>query len=126
MEWQDTDAAGHHHHSAVIRWVESAETVLYERLDLTALMGVVPRVRYEVDFVDRLFYRDLVEIEFSVAEVGRTSATFAFDIRGPRGPAARGRMVVVHVSAAGEGAAPWPDATRTTLLTAGRQPADPP
>jgi acyl-CoA thioesterase FadM len=125
MEWQDTDAAGHHHHSAVLRWVESAETVLYERLGLTGLMGVVPRVRYEVDFVDRLFYRDLVEIELSVAEVGRTSATFAFEIRGPRGPAAHGRMVIVHVASPASGATPWPETTRKVLLTAGQQAPDP-
>jgi len=28
VEWQDTDAAGHYHHSTVIRWVEAAEAVL--------------------------------------------------------------------------------------------------
>src|SRR5690606_35087854 len=38
VEWQDTDAAGHYHHSAVIRWVEAAETALHERLGLTELM----------------------------------------------------------------------------------------
>ena len=27
VEWPDTDAAGHYHHSSVIRWVEAAETV---------------------------------------------------------------------------------------------------
>ena len=28
VEWPDTDAAGHYHHSTVVRWVEAAEAVL--------------------------------------------------------------------------------------------------
>jgi len=39
VEWHDTDAAGHHHHGAVLRWVESAETVLLERRSATELYG---------------------------------------------------------------------------------------
>lgn len=55
VEWRDTDAAGHYHHSAVIHWVEAAEAALQQRLGLGELYGTVPRVRYEVDYLDRLW-----------------------------------------------------------------------
>ena len=99
VEWQDTDAAGHYHHATVIRWVEAAEAELYARLGLD-LMGIVPRVRYEVDYTDRLFYGEAVSVALWVESLGETSVTFAFEVRGPRGIAARGRMVVVYVSRA--------------------------
>lgn len=110
VDWQDTDAAGHYHHSAVIRWVEAAETALHEQLGLAYLMGKVPRVHYEVDYLDRLYYREPVSIELAVAEAGRTSLTYTFEVTGPRGVAARGRMVVVHVHPETGAAQPWPDA----------------
>jgi len=113
VEWQDTDAAGHYHHSAVIRWVEAAETALHERLGLAQLMGIVPRVRYEVDYRDRLYYREPVSISLRVADVGRTSLTYRFEVAGPRGPAATGRMVVVHVDRDTGAPTPWPDPVRT-------------
>ena len=31
VEWVDTDASGHQHNSAVMRWVESAEAELFLR-----------------------------------------------------------------------------------------------
>jgi acyl-CoA thioesterase FadM len=49
LQWQDTDASGHQHHSVVLRWVEEAEAVLLDELGLTGLLGHTPRVRYEVN-----------------------------------------------------------------------------
>lgn len=123
VEWSDTDAAGHYHHSAVIRWVEAAEEVLHTRLGLPQLFGVVPRVRYEVDYLDRLWFREQVVTALWVESVGRTSVAYAFEVTGPRGPAARGRMVCVNIgSRSGEvapdaesPAVPWPDEVRHRL-----------
>lgn len=121
VEWQDTDAAGHYHHSTVIRWVEAAETALHERLGLAHLMGVVPRVHYEVDYRDRLYYREPVSITLRVAEVGRTSLTYTFEVAGPRGPAAAGRMTVVHVDRDTGAPTPWPPSVRGLADGAARQ-----
>jgi len=123
VDWCDTDAAGHYHHSSVIRWAEAAEADLHVRLGLPHLVGVVPRVRYEVDYLDRLWFRDEVVTSLWVEAIGRTSLTYAFEVVGPRGPAARGRMVCVNVgvrSGAGEGAPPepWPDDVRQALQPA--------
>lgn len=34
VEWVDTDAAGHQHNSAIMRWAESAEAELFRQLEL--------------------------------------------------------------------------------------------
>lgn len=131
VDWCDTDAAGHHHHSSVIRWVEAAENALHEELGLLELFGAVPRVRYEVDYVDRLWFRDEVVTSLWVEAIGRTSLTLGFEVMGPRGPAARGRMICVNVAggaggSSGDGtpAAPWPDAVRDLLEQHRRPPPE--
>jgi len=101
VEWPDTDAAGHYHHSAVIRWVEAAEAALHERLGLPELFGIVPRVHYEVDYLERLWFRDRVTVMLEVAEVGRTSLRYVFQVDRDGQPAARGEMVCVRTDAEG-------------------------
>lgn len=109
VEWPDTDAAGHYHHSSVIRWVEAAESALHTALGLSDLFGTVPRVRYEVDYLDRLWFRDTVQIEIRVAAVGRSSLTYEFEVCRDGTSAARGRMVCVNSDPAGAGSEPWPE-----------------
>lgn len=113
VEWPDTDAAGHYHHSAVIRWVEAAEAALHERLELPELFGTVPRVHYEVDYLERLWFRDRVAVTLEVAEVGRTSIRYAFRVDRDGRPAARGEMVCVRTD--GEGPVAWDDDVRVAL-----------
>jgi YbgC/YbaW family acyl-CoA thioester hydrolase len=115
VEWPDTDAAGHYHHSSVIRWVEAAEAALHSELGLDDLFGTVPRVRYEVDYLARLWFRDLVQITLEVSDVGRTSLTYAFTVRRDGEVAARGRMVCVNADPKGEGATAWGDDVRARL-----------
>jgi acyl-CoA thioester hydrolase len=124
VEWSDTDAAGHHHNTAVLRWLEAAETVLHERLGIVdQTFGRTPRVRIEIDFTERLYFGDLVEIRLAVAAVGRTSLTYSFEVARGDTVAARGRAVVVNAGA-GEGAEPWPDELRQALAGAGPQPGE--
>jgi acyl-CoA thioester hydrolase len=62
-----------------------------------------------------------------VEHVGTSSLIYGFEVVGPRGPAARGRMVCVNVgSRSGPGpeegqgpppAAPWPDEVRAALTS---------
>jgi acyl-CoA thioester hydrolase len=115
VEWPDTDAAGHYHHSSVIRWVEAAEAALHTELGLDELFGTVPRVHYELDYLARLWFRDLVQITLEVESVGRTSLTYAFVVRRDGEVAARGRMVCVHADPKGEGATAWDGDVRARL-----------
>lgn len=121
VEWPDTDAAGHHHHSAVVRWMESAEGALLRALDRPDLFGVVPRVHYEVDYRARLYFGQLIRITIAVAEVGRSSLTYVFTVRVGDEIAAEGRVVVVHTGAGSAGSEPWDDDIRAKFLGAGPQ-----
>ena len=124
VEWPDTDAAGHYHHSTVIRWVEAAEAVLYDRLGLRELFGRIPRVRYEVDYTARLWFGDRVDITIGVAALGRTSIRYAFEVRRGAEVAAVGTMVAVSSDPAEVGPAAWTDDVRERFTTSGAQAAE--
>ena len=119
VEWPDTDAAGHYHHSTVVRWVEAAEAVLYERLGLLELFGRIPRVHYQVDYRARLWFGDLVEVTIAVAELGRTSINYDFEVRRGENVAAVGTMVAVSSDPSDGGTVPWPDDVRASFTTSG-------
>ncbi|WP_198407200.1 acyl-CoA thioesterase [Nocardia terpenica] len=122
VDWQDTDAAGHYHHSTVIRWVEAAEAAFLDRFGLRWLFGRIPRVRYEVDYLDRLWFGDIASITLTVGHLGRTSVRYDFVITRIRDPrqhpadpptvAARGTVIAVH---ADDEAQPWPASVVTAL-----------
>ncbi|QMU77129.1 acyl-CoA thioesterase [Streptacidiphilus sp. PB12-B1b] len=124
VEWSDTDAAGHYHFSAVLRWAEAAEAVLLRRLGLAELFGSIPRVHFEADYRERLWFGDPVRITLRVDKVGTSSLHYAFEVAGPAGTAAVGRMSVVHSAATASGPTPWPAQMRARLAEAGPQPAE--
>ncbi len=125
VEWPDTDAAGHYHHSTVVRWVEAAEAVLLRRLGLAHLFGSTPRVHFEADYRARLWFGDAVRTELRVTKVGDRSLHYAFTVHGEQGEeASTGQMVVAHSAARATGATPWPEDVRAVLTTAGPQRAE--
>jgi acyl-CoA thioester hydrolase len=63
----------------------------------------VQLVRSEIDWRSSLRWPDEAEVEVSVAQVGRTSFSLAFAVRGPEGPVADGRTVYVVVGTDGSG-----------------------
>ncbi|MER7953787.1 acyl-CoA thioesterase [Streptomyces sp. NPDC096030] len=122
VEWPDTDAAGHYHHSTVVRWVEAAEAVLLRRLGLSHLFGSTPRVHFEADYRARLWFGEAVRTELRVTKVGTSSLHYAFTVRGTEGAeAATGRMVIAHSAARATGTTPWPADVREVLTKAGPQ-----
>ncbi|MFB7615897.1 acyl-CoA thioesterase [Kitasatospora sp. NPDC056181] len=124
VEWSDTDAAGHYHFSAVQRWVEAAEAVLLRRLGLAGLFGRIPRVHFEADYRERLWFGDEVRTELRVLRVGGSSLHYAFEVHGPQGLAAAGRMSVVHAAPQAKGTEPWPAEVRRALAESGPQQAE--
>lgn len=133
VEWVDTDAAGHHHNTAIVRFVEAAEAELARRHGLTGYFGAAPRVHHSVDYESRLFFGQVVTAVVTVERIGTSSMTFAFEVWGeafeqrPRQRAARGRFVVAHVPGPGGGAEPWPaDWVRRLGGVDGRPPEAPP
>jgi acyl-CoA thioester hydrolase len=106
-----------------MRWVEQAESLLYESLGIAdATAGCVPRVHFEIEYINQLFFRDLLEVTLSVESVGRTSLTYSFQIAGEDALAVRGNYVVVLTGRTGKKARPWPDVVRAALTESGEQP----
>ena len=121
VEWRDTDAAGHHHNSAIVRFVEAAEAELMRQRGLTGYFGASPRVRYEADFTSTLWFDQEVTATVVLERVGTSSLSFRFEVWGeqtaqlPRRLAARGRYVVAHVPRGAQSSAPWPEEWRAAL-----------
>ncbi|KHL01489.1 hypothetical protein LK10_15760 [Sinomonas humi] len=124
VEWVDTDAAGHHHNSFVLRSVEAAEARLFRRLGmLEGFFSSSPRVRQEVDYLSSLYFGQEATTILEIESLGRSSMTFRFEVWGeafdgaPRGPvprrlAATGKFVTVHVPHGEDASAPWPPHVR--------------
>ncbi|MEG2424874.1 MULTISPECIES: thioesterase family protein [Micrococcaceae] len=114
IEWVDTDAAGHHHNSAILRFVEAAEAKLFREAGAESYFSISPRVRHEVDYRAKLYFGQAVTIAIRVEKVGASSMSFGFKVWGHahqgRGfaLAAEGRFVTVCVPVGGESSAPWP------------------
>lgn len=115
VEWHDTDASGHQHHSAVLRWVEAAEAELLRSRGLAWLFGRTPRVRHEVNYRSRLWFGQVVRIRLWVAGLGRSSMRFDFEVTGATGPAAGGTVVIAHAEPDAPSTVPWPDEVRVAL-----------
>lgn len=119
LEWADTDAAGHNHFSVAFRWMEEVEHELRRALGLpTDMTGGIPRVHVEVDYRDRIWFGEEVDITMGVAEVGRTSCRFVWRVdrvAGNRNVLMEGSHVVVYSPDAHGGAAPWPEHVKAAL-----------
>jgi acyl-CoA thioester hydrolase len=122
VEWADTDAAGHHHFSAPLRWVEHAESLLYDRLGIVDFIAaLVPRVHFDIDYFSRLQYRDMYELTLVVKRLGRSSLTYRFEIKSADHMVAEGTLVVVLTGLSDRKARPWPEQVRSILAEAGDQ-----
>ena len=115
VEWVDTDAAGHQHYTAILRWAEAAEAELLRNLGLDRLFGRTPRVRHEVDYKGRLWFGEIVRTRLWVDALGRTSLRFGFTVHGPKGLAAQGTVTIAHAEPDQPRATPWPDEVRALL-----------
>lgn len=115
VEWSDTDASGHYHNAAIVRFVEAAEAALVRERGVVGYFGAAPRVRYEVDFASPLWFGQEVTTVLVVERIGTSSMTFGFEVWGeesdshPRELAASGSYTVVHVPLRVERVSePWP------------------
>lgn len=123
VEWADTDASGKYHNTAAFRLAEQAETRLLDALGLLdEIYGRLPRVHMSVDLTEPLRFNDEVDVELRVAELGRTSITYEFDIRRDERSVAAGRMVAVLLAGPAE-REEWTDRHREALTAAGPQQA---
>ena len=116
VAWVDTDAGGRIHFTAAFRWAEAAETALGRSLGLLEDWGDLPRRAVEAEYLQVLRFEDEIEIELRPERLGRTSVTYAWEIRRDGEVCIRGRHTAVHVDANGQSAPP-------PAGRAGRRPA---
>lgn len=116
VAWGETDAAGHNHFAAAFRWLEESEHALYRCLGFSAeFIDRVPRVHIDIDYKDRLYFGQLIEVELGVVSVGTSSCRFAMHVRRDGVEVIGATYVVVHVAGTTEGGTPWPAELRTAL-----------
>lgn len=120
VEYPDTDASGHYQNAAVMRWVQAAEADLHERLGIVdRTFGHAPRLHFEVDFLERLWFMDPIQVDLAVSHVGTSSVRYAFVVRRDDVVAARGWYAVAHVPRGKDKAEPWPVDLRTAFREGG-------
>ncbi|MGH3653084.1 acyl-CoA thioesterase [Glutamicibacter sp.] len=122
IEWVDTDAAGHQHNSAILRFVEAAEAKLFRELELPGYFPIAPRVRQEVDYKAKLFFGQGVTTVLRIDRLGGKSLCFSFKVFGHAfndrviAEAASGKFVTACVPLGSETSAPWPENVRRAIL----------
>ncbi len=109
LEWDETDAAGHHHYASVFRWVEELEAKLYRDLGLpVTLFGQIPRVKVQMEYRRRIFFGEVVKTELKVIRVGNSSMELDFKAFVGNEIAAEGNYIIVHSPDKESGSKPWP------------------
>jgi len=103
VEFRDTDAAGIVHFSAFFFWMESAEHELLRAAGLRVFDPLPdggtaswPRVSAACDYKSAVRFGDEVEIRVWVADLGRSSVTFAFRFEHGGVLVAEGKIVAVR------------------------------
>jgi YbgC/YbaW family acyl-CoA thioester hydrolase len=114
VAWVDTDAGGRIHFTAALRYAEAAETALHRRLGQVDLQGSYPRRHVEAEYLRVLAFEDEVEVHIRPERIGRTSITWAWQIRRGAEVCVAGRHTVVHVDDQGRPTA-LPDQLRRAL-----------
>lgn len=110
VEWVDTDASGHQHNSAILRWVEAAEAELFRSLELPDYFPSAPRVQQVINYKAKLWFGQRITATVKISELGRTSMTMSFEVASDAGEvAAYGTVTTVHVPNGTATAQPWPE-----------------
>lgn len=122
LTWAETNAAGHNHFSAGVRWLEEAEHELFHRLGLVRTVPLLPRVHVELDFRDRIYFGDELTVIAGIISVGRSSATFGTEVIVGDATKLEARHTVVHCPEPNGGSGPWPAEVKELLAHYGAVP----
>ena len=83
VQWGDVDRMQHVNNVVFFRWLETARTLYFERIDFERHVpeGVYPILAsIRCDYRAQLRYPDVVSVECSIVKIGRTSATHAYRV----------------------------------------------
>jgi len=115
----DTDTSGRIHYTSMFRYFESAEIEFMRELDITYISRTIglPRVHVECDFRMPIVYDDPIEIEVSLAKLGRSSLRLEFRALKSGHVAALGAVVIACMDRETQGPIPIPDEMRRKLAS---------
>lgn len=120
LAWHEMDPAGHNHFASALRWLEETEHTMWRELGLLAMIPRLPRVRVELDYRDRIWLAEVLEVTVGVVSVGTSSCTLALGVEaigedGARRLCVEGRYVIALTGDTRSGPAPWPEEVRDLL-----------
>ncbi len=101
IEFNDTDMAGIVHFARYFCFMESAECEMLRSLGLSVIMDwegeriSFPRVGASCDFLSPAHFEDVLTIQVTVENVGRSSVTYGFKFFKDEVAVARGQMTAV-------------------------------
>jgi acyl-CoA thioester hydrolase len=113
VSWNDCDPSGRIRFQAAFDWFADAEVEFLRELGLTSVFGMMPRVAAGASYSKALRFDDLVTIDVSVAEVGRSSLRYEFVVSKDGEEAVRGSVTAVYIVE--DRAAPLPESVRAAL-----------
>jgi acyl-CoA thioester hydrolase len=116
VSWNDCDTSGRIRFQAAFDWFADAEVEFLRDRGVASLFGTLPRVAANASYSKALRFDDLVTIEVTVAEIGRSSLRYEFVVSKDGEEAVRGSVTAVHV--VDDRAAPLPQSLRTALGSA--------
>jgi acyl-CoA thioester hydrolase len=119
VRFVDTDASGRIHFTAMFRYFEAAEVEFLRTLGITYHGGIsynFPRVHVECDFLKVISNDDLIDIEVSLTNLGRSSVRFEFRTLKETEVAAKGVVIAACADRHTLHSVPIPDNLRTMLM----------
>jgi acyl-CoA thioester hydrolase len=116
----DTDSSGRIHYTAMFRYFEAAETEFMRALGITYTLRsyAFPRVHVECDFMAAIIHDDELEIETTLAAIGRSSIKMSFRTLKAGSLAAKGAVVIACMDRESQCSTPIPDPLRSKLEAA--------
>ncbi len=102
--FSQTDAAGVVHFTEILKWAEDAEHACLEEKAIAVMPvdgGGWPRVNVNCDYLAPVRYGDVIEVRLGIAELGKRSIDWSFEVWSGECLAARGQMVTVKLGADG-------------------------
>src|SRR6202046_4160695 len=91
VSWNDCDTSGGIRFQAAFDWFADAEVEFLRELGVTSVFGTMPRVAANASYSKALRFDDLVTIDVTAAEVGRSSLRYQFVVSQGGGEAGRRR-----------------------------------
>lgn len=106
VQFADTDMAGIVHFSRILCFVEEAEQAAMDTMQVPAMgaEGGFPKVHIDCDYRSPLRYRDEVEVQMMLEQVGERSLQWRFNLSVSGQLCAEGGLVTVFVNHQGRSA----------------------